>query len=59
MAKKRDAYVYGKSPSPRDWHELAQTLKDIQGAKRKKPQGPSFSDRLDSIEKLLKEPQNA
>lgn len=52
MPKVKRPYQYGRDPHPKDWHECSDVLKEI-GKLGKKP-NPTM-DRLDSIEKLIKE----
>ena len=52
--KKNQPWTYGVSPAPRNWHEAAEAIKSIQKPKRKSS-GIGLLDRLDTLEKLLKE----
>jgi len=47
---KKDLYVYGKSPDPRNWHETSNVLKTLN-----QPKSNKLSDTLDKIEQHLKE----
>ena len=49
---KTKVWQYGKSPNPKDWQEASDALKSLQKAKRK---SNTFTEKLDSIEKLLKD----
>lgn len=52
MPKAKRPYQYGRDPNPNGWHECSDVLKEL-GKSRKKPD--PMTDRLDSIEKLIKE----
>lgn len=49
MPTKMTKWTYGKSQSPKDWAEAAEILK------QKKPKPQKGLDKLDAIEKLLKD----
>lgn len=49
---KKSNWQYGVSPNPTNWHEAADALKSLNKPKHK---GNGFVEKLDSIEKLLKE----
>ena len=51
MAKK--TFRYGIDKTPNNWHELAEVIRQSQEGKKTK--GSFLKDRLDSIEKLLKD----
>ena len=54
MAKK-SPWIYGKSPAPKDHHELSEVLKGMSG-NRPKPKKPSkLLERLDRLEALIKD----
>lgn len=55
MAKKQP-YVYGRSPHPRNWHQAAEALESIKPTKKRKSGG--LMDRIGAIEKLLKDHKN-
>jgi hypothetical protein len=48
---KTPKWTYGKSPAPKGWGEAADILK----GKKKQPKPSKGLDKLDAIEKLLKE----
>lgn len=55
MMANKHGYAYGKSPAPKDWHETADVLKQINKAKPGKKDKSGLSQRMQTIEKLLKE----
>ncbi len=54
MAKKQPPWVYGQSQSPTNWGQTATLLKEI-NKNKPKPKGPGLMERLDSLEKLIRE----
>jgi hypothetical protein len=54
MTKPADKWVYGQSPSPTNWDEACRVLNQINKDKAK-PKSGGLLDRLDAIEKLLKD----
>lgn len=50
--KKKEPWVYGKSPDPKNWHEAADALRSLHPKQRK---SSGLADRIDALEKLLKE----
>lgn len=50
---KKPAFVYGKSPNPRNWHETADVLKALSRPPQKSSSG--LKDQLAAIERMLKE----
>jgi hypothetical protein len=52
MADKKPKWAWGKSPSPKNWHEAAEALRSVQP----KPKRESLRD---LVERLAKEKKNA
>jgi hypothetical protein len=50
---KNPSYIYGKHPNPTNWHETADTLKNLKSDKPK-PTSGGLMDRLRAIESTLK-----
>jgi hypothetical protein len=52
MPTKKSPWQYGVSPNPKNWHEAADALKSMKSMKQKRK---GLMDRIDSIEKMLKD----
>jgi hypothetical protein len=54
MFKKPEPWSYGRSPNPTNWADTAKILDEINKGKSK-PKKSGLMDRLDILEKLIRE----